>query len=107
MPNKLCCDEIRKADYNEIGSEYSSLGPPFSNRGFSLYIKSSLDDPIFLSLDGVNDHLYIEAGASLQFNCGSHETGLALPIGTQLYHKRGPGGDPAGGALYLTILYVG
>ena len=54
----------RVADFSTIGAAYSLVGPLFKDGIVTLYIYSSLNAEVKLSLDGVSDWMTMPAGAS-------------------------------------------
>lgn len=101
-------EPLRSVAFGSVGATYAALGTALSSPASALYIRSTLNQDALISLDGVADHLYVGAGASLAIDFGSNKQGttlLALPRLTQLYQKQGAGGASSSGALYLMVLY--
>lgn len=96
--SRLVFDSLKKVEYNEIREGYKCFGPSLTKITHLICLKSSLDYPVFISFDGINDHIYLDPGETFKHN-------LILSVGTKIYYKMGPYGEPSMGALYLTILY--
>ena len=57
------------------------------------------DPDILIATPGrMNDHIYLEASETFKHD-------VIFSVGTKIYYKMGPYGEPSMGALYLTIIY--
>ena len=73
-----------------------------------IVISSSLDEPVLISNDGINDHIFVLSNGSLEFNvCANkqHTSKLEFPLGTQFYIKEGPDGPPTTGHIFMSFVY--
>lgn len=81
-----------------IIATYTIVGSIFSNPVVLLMIVSTLDQPVQLSWDGVNDHVPLLAGGTLVLDFRSDE--IAFPGNLGVYVKEI--GNPTTGSLYVS-----
>ncbi len=94
--------------HGDAGGSYAALGNPTTQTVQSLSISSSFDNSVFLSIDGTDDHIFVDADSTVTLDISGNKQGtgkLGLPLGTQFYMKQGPDGAPTSGDLFITALY--
>jgi len=100
-------EPVREAAFGSVVASYAALGDPFAHPISILRIVSTLDKDVYLSFDGVNNHIYVAAMESFVYDLSSNKSGykLVIPKGTQLYQKRGPGGASSTGGITAMATY--
>ncbi len=95
-------------DHTGAGAAYAPLGALTSEVAQGIVISSTLDNSVFLSIDGTTDQIFIPGAGVLNIDFSALKQGtgkLGLPKGTQFYMKQGPDGAPTNGDLYISIIY--
>ena len=98
------------ADHTGAGAAYSALGTPLSEAPVSFIISSTYDQPVFLSIDGTNDQIFVPIDKIIQIGLSENKQNvgrLQLAVGTQFFLKQGPDGAPTTGDLFISFIYPG
>lgn len=102
---RLACEPIRTVAFGGIGAAYAVVGTPIAEAGEKLILQNTTDAPVYISINGVNDHLFLpNSGQMIIDGVVSDEAGLFTSQGTQFWVKRAAGA-PSTGALYLSVIY--
>ena len=83
-------------DHTGAGAAYAALGSPTTQPVEMIVINSTFDTPVFLSVDGSNDHIFMPVNApgestsfTINFSESKQNDGkLQLPARTQFYMKQ-------------------
>lgn len=105
---KAAFETLIGGDHTSAGATYAALGSPTTQIGQALIISSTLNQSIFLSINGSDDHIFVPGGVSIFVNLAANKQGtakLGLPKGTQFYAKEGPDGAPGSGDIYISVIY--
>lgn len=100
-------EAVRAAAYSAVGASYAALGDPLAHPTSILRITSTIDSDVYLSFDGVTDHIYVANLESMVYDLSSNKSGikLVIPKGTQIFQKRGPGGAGSTGSIFVMSTY--
>lgn len=101
-------EPIREAAFGDVGAAYAALGGPFTDHARIVRIVNSTDVQVYISTDGVNDHLRMAANSFFVIDLSSNKVrddGLFIAIGTQIYQRR-VSGAPGSGAVWLEVLFA-
>jgi len=83
-------EPLREIAFGSVSGNYVSVGTPTSEHVRLVGFNNAMDQDIYLSFDGVKDHLRMAANSFILFDLSSNkirEDGLFLSVGTQLYIK--------------------
>lgn len=98
------------SDHTGAGASYGALGNPLTQSPLLMVISSNFDQSIFLSIDGINDHIFLPAQQIIKIGFSENKQNLGrlqLPNGTQFFLKQGPDGAPTTGDLFISFIYAG
>lgn len=101
-------DPVRLVAFGGIGAGYAALGAATTDYARILSIFNSTNQDVYISLDGVTDHLRIAAGTGQVFDLTANKVrddGFFIPLGTVFYQKRA-GAAPGSGNLWIQIAYA-
>jgi hypothetical protein len=100
-------DVIRTLGYASITGTYLPVGGPFANPCRLICFTNDTDGDMFFSTDGVNDMLFIPAGAFKLFDMVTNrfhrDQQWVLPKGTQIYVRYNT--IPSMKAVYVEVLW--
>jgi len=85
---RVSFDPIRELDFAGISGTYSPLGTPFGDHVRLLSLNNSTDQELYISFDGVREHLRIAANSFKLFDLSANKVrddGLFIAVGTQIY----------------------
>jgi len=97
-------------DHTGAGVSYAPLGSSITQTVVSLVIASSYDQSVFISVDGINDHLFIPMTSVIEIGFSENKQNigrLLLRTGTQFFLKEGPDGPPTAGDLFISFIFAG
>lgn len=97
-------------NHNILTTNYIPIGDPFIFPVVSLVICSSYNRSVFLSLDGIHDHLFIIRRSVVDNILTSNKTmdaRLQISKGNRFYIKQGPDGRSSSGDIFISCLYEG
>lgn len=101
-------EAARELAFGSIAVGYTAVGIPFDHPISILYIFNSTNESVWLSFDGLVDHVPVAAGSFLLLDVTtnkSNQIGLFVEKGTQMYVKR-LSGAPTSGSLYISSFYA-
>lgn len=105
---RVSFDPIRTLAFGSVVGTYVAVGGPFVNNARLVDLENTLNQPVFISFNGVDDHLFMssESFTLLDLTTNSvRDDGLFLPIGTQVY-VRAVSVLPTSGNLHASVLYA-
>jgi hypothetical protein len=92
--------------YTTIGATYMSIGS-FSNPSRLLYLLSTLDEPVWISFNGIDNHIVLLNNGYFVLDVSSNQSfnqGLYIATGQRIYAKQ-VATTPTVGAIYMTTFY--
>lgn len=105
---RLRVEAARSLAFGSIAAGYTAVGTPFDHPISILYFFNSTNETVWLSFDGVVDHVPLASGSFLLLDITTNKAnqiGLFAEKGTQMYVKR-LSGAPASGSLYISSFYA-
>lgn len=100
-------DAVREAAFGSVAAGYTAMGSTISDNVRIIMIYNTTDTDIYISFDGVTNHLRIPSGGGETYDFTANKVrddGLFLPIGTIIYQKR-TGGAPTSGNIWVQVTY--
>lgn len=103
-------DTIRSLAFGSITGSYATLGAALAIRWRVFKISNNTDGDMFLSLDGVNDQMFVPAGGFTLYDISTNSPppgnieNLVLPIGTQFYIRYSSA--PTKGTVYIEGMII-
>jgi len=88
---RVSFDAIRELDFGDISGTYAALGTPFGDHVRLLSLNNSTDQQLYISFDGVTDHLRMPSNSFKLFDLSANKVrddGLFIAVGTQIYVKK-------------------
>ncbi len=102
-------EPLRSAAFGDITGSYESVGLPFSNPVRILKVTNLTDEPILVSLNGIDDHDIVAANGFFLYDYASNRADAAglleQPQGDRIYIKA-QDNLPSLGNLYVTVVYA-
>lgn len=83
-------EAVREAAFGAVTGSFTSLGAPTSEFVRLISISNSTNADVYVSFDGVTNHLRMSAGSFKLFDFSSNKVrddGLFIGVGTQIYIK--------------------
>lgn len=101
-------EPIREVAFGGIGAAYAAVGGATTDYGRMVSIFSTLDAEVYISLDGVDDHIRIPVtlGRVWDFNANRIDDSFFIEKDTTFYVKR-VSGAPTEGNLWIEVTYAG
>lgn len=100
-------DPVREKAASSITGTYTTLGIPFTDHVRLLDLSNSSTQEIYISFDGINDHLRMEQNSFKLFDLSANkirDDGLFLASGTQMFVKF-VGTTSITGAVWAEVMY--
>ena len=101
-------EEIRESAFGAIGAAYAAIGGATGDHARLASIFNSTDTDVYISLNGVTNHLRIASGSGQIFDLTANKVrddGLFIDQGTIFYVKRAAGA-PSSGLVWVEVLYA-
>jgi len=101
-------EPLRTVGFAVIGANYIPLGSALSSPTRIISINNGLNEDVFLSLDGVTDHLRLVGTGFELWDLCSNSSGNdypVFPIGQRFYVKH-TGIAPVSGDIWIHALYT-
>lgn len=101
-------DPIRSLAYGSISGSYAAVGTPLEKPARLVKFSNSTNVPVFISWDGVNNHMYIGPNGFTLLDIATNrvrDDGFFIVQGTQFYVASVSGSASSGG-VYIEV-YVG
>lgn len=105
---RVAFEPIREVAFGGIGVAYAVFGGILTDYTRLITISNGTDDAIYVSFDGINDHLRLEANTFKLFDFTANKVrddGLFLSQRTQVYLKRVLGA-PTTGTATLEVMFA-
>ena len=99
-------DLLRNVAFGSITSGYVALGTPLGHLTRLIILTNNTDKDVLVSIDGVNDYLYLVAGTFKLLDVSTNrETAcnFYLPLNTQFYVKYASA--PSKGNFFIECMY--
>lgn len=103
---KVDFDAVREISFGSISASYTAIGTALTDHARLFCISNSTDVEVYISFDGVTNHLRLAANSFKLFDLTANEVqedGFFLSVGTSFYVKR-VSGAPASGAVWVEVL---
>lgn len=100
-------EALREVAFGAITANYAAIGTAITDHARMVRIVNTMDTEMYISIDGVVDHIRMAAGSFFIIDFSSNKVrddGLFLPIGTIFYVKQVTA--PASGNLWVEVLYA-
>ena len=101
-------EPVRSIAFGSISGTYAGIGTALSNPSRMLVLQNFTDQPVMISIDGVNDHIPLAATTSIIMDMTSNKSIMgavfAWAEGQRFYVKE-IGSAPASGSVYLSTIY--
>ena len=102
-------EPLRSTGFGAITSSYVSVGLPFANPVRILKVTNLTNQPMLISLNGIDDHDIVAAGGFFLYDYSSNKANAAglleQPQGDRIYVKA-PSTLPTVGNVYVTVVYA-
>lgn len=101
-------EAVREVDFGDVSGTYLAVGAPFNEHIRLVDFNNSMDGELYISFDGVTDHLRIAANGFKLLDLSANKVrddGLFIAIGTQVYVKVVTG-TPTEGSFWIETLYA-
>lgn len=99
-------EPLRSLIFSSISGSYALVGAAAQPAVRIIMVSNYTDKLLTFSIDGVNDHFVLEAGASLTLDLCSNRTSKAfyMNVGKSVYVKNA-GSNPTTGSVYFSTIY--
>jgi hypothetical protein len=102
-------EPLRSVAFGTITTVYEPVGLPFVNPVRILKVTNLTNQPIFVSINGINDHDIVAANGFFLYDYSSNRSDAAglleQPQGDRIY-VRAEGTLPDTGNIYVTVVYA-
>lgn len=105
---RVVFDAIREKDASSITGSYTPLGTPLVDNVRLIDIVNSCDQEVYISFDGITDHLRFDINSFKLFDLSSNKVrddGLFLAAGTQVY-VRFVSSTTVSGTVWIECIYA-
>jgi len=106
---RVVFEDVREIAFGAVGANYTAVGGALTDHARLVFVTSTLDAEVYLSLDGVNDHQRYPANFHKTLDLTANKVrddGFFVPQGTIFYVKR-VAGAPTSGALWIEVITAG
>ena len=105
---RLFPEPLRSLAFGSVSGTYARIGTPLAFPSRIFWLQNLTDVSVFISLDGITNHMYLISGEAFILDNTSNKTNvggsLCFAQGTQFYAKD-DGGAPTSGQITITTLY--
>jgi hypothetical protein len=105
--SRVAAETLRTAAFGDIGADYTLVGDLFANNIRILTVENRTNAALLFSLDGVNDWINLNAGASTVLDLCSNRSdmggALVLSANTGIWVKQSA--VPTLGTVYVSSIY--
>jgi hypothetical protein len=101
-------EAVREAAFGVIAAGYTAIGTATTDHTRLISIFNSTDVDVYISLDGVTNHIRMAAGSGQVFDLTTNKVcddGLFIKKETIFYQKR-VAGAPSSGAVWIQVMYA-
>jgi len=106
---RVALDPVREAAFGAVGAAYAALGAATTDYARIVSIYNSTDTDVYISLDGVNDHIRVASGSGQVYDFSANKArkadGFFIEKGTVFYQMRA-GGAPTTGNVWIQVVYA-
>lgn len=105
---KVQFEPIRQIANGAIAESYSPIGTPFIDHCRLMRIVSTLNEEVYISIDGINDHIRMANNSFFIMDFTTNKVqddGLFLSVGTVIYVRQADG-IPMSGNVWIEVLYA-
>lgn len=102
---RIAFDTVRELAFGSIIASYTAVGTPLTRHARIISFNNSTDAFIYISLDGVNNHLLLAPNSFQLFDFSANlirDDGLFVAEGTQFYVKTA--GAPTKGEVWIEVI---
>lgn len=102
---KFLFEPLRSIEHGDVEATYSQIGGPTEHRPCLMLIMNTLNKAVFVSVDGINDHLCLRLESTTILDLGTNKQGtsrLFMSVGTRFYVREADG-SPSKGVLAITV----
>ena len=100
-------EPIREIAFGSITGSYQPVGSGTMDHARIVRIVNNMNTQMYVSLDGVNDHIRLAANSFILLDFSSNKIrndGLFLPVGTFFFVKQV--NPPVSGSLWIEVIYA-
>lgn len=102
-------EPLRSIAFGSITTSYQGVGLPFANPVRILKVTNLTNQPMLISINGIDDHDVVAANGFFLYDYASNKSDAAgileQPQGDRIY-VRTPSTLPTSGSLYVTVVYA-
>lgn len=101
-------EPVKELDFGSISGTYAAVGTPLIDHTRLIDFNNSCDNDLYISFDGVNDHLRIARNSFKLLDLSANKVrndGLFLASGTQIYIKI-VSGSVTEGTFWIEVMYA-
>jgi hypothetical protein len=107
MSDVALFDELRSIDFGSISGTYTEITPSFEHVVRIINFDNNTDGDMFISLDGVTNHLFMPANSlkvfDLTTNRSDYNSSWAFAKGTRIFIKQSSA--PTSGSFYIACIF--
>lgn len=99
-------ETLREVSFSALTAGYTALGAPLSSPARVIGITNSTDQDIYISIDGINDHLRLSKNSFKLFDVSTNtktDYKFEFPKNMQVYVKYA--NAPASGVVWVETLF--
>lgn len=88
ISTRMLYEPLRGTDFSDITGAYTGIGAPFANPILWFHIINNTNEDVVISLNGIDNHLYLPSGAFIVHDIGSNKGlggGLYIAQVTRFY----------------------
>lgn len=92
-------EAVREIAFGSVGATYTAVGGAITDHARLVRFVNTMNDEVYISLDGTTDQLRLAAGSFLLLDVSTNkirDDGLFIPVGTVFYVKEVGGGQTSG-----------
>ena len=105
---RLTAEPLRTLAFGSISGTYAGIGTALANPSRIFWLQNLTDVSVLISLDGVNDHIYLVSGEVFILDNTSNKANvggaLSFAQGTRFYAKD-DGSAPSSGQVTISTFY--
>jgi len=106
-PKRVTIDAARTLAFGGVGVAYAAVGTPLEAFARIIAFKNLLGVTIWISFDGVNDHLILPSSNSQIIDFSTNQSTIEnyfVAQGTQFYVRHIAGGAPQDGLISIEVM---
>ena len=105
---KAAFEPIREVAFGDVGAAYTAVGTGITDRARIIRIVNSLDNEVYISLDGVVDNVRMSSNSFFIIDLASNKVrndGMFFRVGT-IFFIREVSVSPTSGSLWIEVLFA-